>query len=350
MKMQRLIKYPFGEKPNSKSIRCSPPDDISVKPGSIVKNYVDNEKSIAGEIRNLKENERKFSKDHTVLANLEIDSPEIQRIMGEFKEGIENNENRVERLREIIGSNIEIAMNALYDKRMELWKKEAQREFIVPFFGKEGRVPYPFNTIFPTSCISEHTIAFLDVDYLKKINDQKGHIYADMVLRQIYKTINLVAKEYDGMAFRYGGDEVIVWFMCDVEKAEKAIVEMRRRIAEIEVDKYFLDYGTNRTYITLSAGLTKINGTFERTLDIADKLLYRSKDGNEDVAGRDCITINNIKIDNLTEEDMERWTPVKFKEYIDYQNLERKYAVVMKDEKPVLIDKETNEVLDILED
>lgn len=53
------------------------------------------------------------------------------------------------------------------------------------------------------------SIAFLDIDYFKEINDTYGHIFGDKVLKGFVETIKSVLREYDQI-FRYGGDEFIL--------------------------------------------------------------------------------------------------------------------------------------------
>ncbi len=55
------------------------------------------------------------------------------------------------------------------------------------------------------------TIAFLDVDHFKQLNDERGHDQGDKALKAIVETLFEYASERDVVA-RYGGDEfVLVW-------------------------------------------------------------------------------------------------------------------------------------------
>ena len=161
-------------------------------------------------------------------------APLTEALVAEFDEYIHQNfPNQMESERGKLRNTVEMIMNALYDEWLLIWRKDAIYEFIIPFFGKTGKVPYPYSTVFPMEKIDNHIIGFIDIDYLKCINDQKGHIYADMVLRQVFKIINETVMKYNGMAFRYGGDEVVLWFSTDMETAKKAVIELRKKIAEI---------------------------------------------------------------------------------------------------------------------
>jgi len=53
------------------------------------------------------------------------------------------------------------------------------------------------------------TLAFLDVDGLKRVNDDRGHAAGDELLRTLAKTVAAHVRAYD-LLIRYGGDE----FLC----------------------------------------------------------------------------------------------------------------------------------------
>ncbi len=52
------------------------------------------------------------------------------------------------------------------------------------------------------------TVAFVDVDGLKAINDSQGHAAGDRMLRQVVVTLRTLLRAYD-LIVRYGGDEFI---------------------------------------------------------------------------------------------------------------------------------------------
>jgi diguanylate cyclase (GGDEF)-like protein len=72
-------------------------------------------------------------------------------------------------------------------------------------------------------------VAFLDVDHLKRINDERGHAYGDRLLQEVGLALRQGLRSYDVLA-RYGGDE----FVCALVDASLPLAERRfRDIAEI---------------------------------------------------------------------------------------------------------------------
>ena len=53
------------------------------------------------------------------------------------------------------------------------------------------------------------SLAFIDIDNLKKINDKKGHLAGDKVILETAKILKKTSRESD-IIFRYGGDEFII--------------------------------------------------------------------------------------------------------------------------------------------
>lgn len=77
------------------------------------------------------------------------------------------------------------------------------------------------------------TLAYLDVDNFKLINDKDGHQRGDEVLSQIGKLIQRLSRAEDG-CFRLGGDEFcLVLPNCNREQAEEVYLERLR----LEMDK-----------------------------------------------------------------------------------------------------------------
>lgn len=131
------------------------------------------------------------------------------------------------------------------------------------------------------------SIAFVDLDDFKKINDGWGHLVGDQVLRTFATTLLKHLRSSDIVA-RYGGEEFLVVLPGTDERA--ALGVMRRILAEIGSIPMASING-QPLHITFSAGLAT-QGALEQfthvdhLLKAADEALYGAKrNGRNRVAG-----------------------------------------------------------------
>ncbi|WP_396129123.1 GGDEF domain-containing protein [Exiguobacterium mexicanum] len=74
------------------------------------------------------------------------------------------------------------------------------------------------------------SVAMLDIDFFKKINDTHGHQVGDSVLQEFGRRIRQVLRT-DDFAARYGGEEFILLLnRCDVEAAVEIAERIRQQI------------------------------------------------------------------------------------------------------------------------
>ncbi len=75
------------------------------------------------------------------------------------------------------------------------------------------------------------SIVFMDVDHLKRINDQHGHPVGDAVLAGVVRHLDLHLRTQDKV-FRYGGDEFLVALSgADLTTAHEVISRVRLGLA-----------------------------------------------------------------------------------------------------------------------
>jgi diguanylate cyclase (GGDEF)-like protein len=122
------------------------------------------------------------------------------------------------------------------------------------------RFPHPF------------TVAYMDVDNFKEVNDRFGHSTGDAVLRAVGQTIQQTLREVDLIA-RLGGDEFVILMPETDEAAARAVVaRMRQQIATV-VER-------GRWPITFSIGVvtwTSAPRTVDFMLKQADAAMYAVK-------------------------------------------------------------------------
>ncbi len=145
------------------------------------------------------------------------------------------------------------------------------------------------------------TALLLDVDHIKHVNDNHGHLAGDAVLRRIAELLRESVRSVD-YAGRYGGEEFLVLLIdTPPEEAEKTAERIRERIAG---DSFRGCAGTELR-VTVSIGGAGTLGDAdhaERLLATADKALYAAKAAGrnrvmmarrtaEDAAGRSGIHV-----------------------------------------------------------
>jgi len=116
------------------------------------------------------------------------------------------------------------------------------------------------------------SIAILDADDFKNINDSYGHSFGDTVLKELAKAIKANIRDVD-MLFRVGGEEFIIIFPNTNLLASKIAINKVRQAVDTEL------HFRNNCKVTLSIGLAEIckyddkDSIFKKI----DRLLYTSK-------------------------------------------------------------------------
>lgn len=114
-----------------------------------------------------------------------------------------------------------------------------------------------------------------DIDHFKKINDTRGHLVGDEVLRQVGKLLYETVRKVD-VAARYGGEEFAILLEATEEEGARLLAERIRQ----EAEKLSLQSAKGPFSCTLSFGVATFPGDGVTTLDLiahADAALYAAK-------------------------------------------------------------------------
>lgn len=128
------------------------------------------------------------------------------------------------------------------------------------------------------------SVAMVDVDHFKRINDAHGHGVGDVVLAAIAGRLRNAIRGGD-MLVRYGGEEFLVLLpKAGVERASEVGERIRERACEGPIDA-----GNNTMVdITVSVGVAELRTepleTMNELIARADAALYAAK-----AAGRNCV-------------------------------------------------------------
>lgn len=119
------------------------------------------------------------------------------------------------------------------------------------------------------------TLAMLDIDYFKQINDSYGHNTGDMTLKSVSAVIYEHIRSSD-YVFRYGGEEFMILLVeSDISQASIILETLRKKIADLQMAAS----ATESFSITVSIGIAEYDyhPDYKQLVDKADRALYLAK-------------------------------------------------------------------------
>lgn len=115
------------------------------------------------------------------------------------------------------------------------------------------------------------TVALIDIDNFKTINDTLGYLAGDEVIKRVVQTIRQSVPESDDIG-RYGGEEFLIIF------SDKTFNEALAIIEEIRKNTEALAWEVEGMHTTISAGVSpKGEATAEEVFSKVDKLVHEAK-------------------------------------------------------------------------
>ena len=122
------------------------------------------------------------------------------------------------------------------------------------------------------------TLAMLDIDHFKVVNDTYGHAVGDVVISSIATLLRQRLRQSDIIG-RYGGEEfVAVLPECDAEHARRVLEDIRRNFASLDFGRKGERFGcTISIGMVCSADYPDQDGP--ELLVAADEALYKAKRG-----------------------------------------------------------------------
>lgn len=128
-------------------------------------------------------------------------------------------------------------------------------------------------------------LMFLDVDNMKWINDNLGHLQGDKALIDTAKILRMHIREADIIA-RFGGDE----FVAIINDTSESLPEIISQRLEESLQKLNSE-GAQRFKLSFSVGFARYEPTspcsIEELLGQADRDMYRNKKLKNDIAAND---------------------------------------------------------------
>ncbi|HEV3399083.1 MAG TPA: diguanylate cyclase [Actinomycetes bacterium] len=179
-----------------------------------------------------------------------------------------------ERQRGLERTNLEMAATARMDPLTGLGNRLKMAEDLEIFRSRRDRYHERFG------------VALFDIDHFKALNDAAGHLVGDKALRAVATVIRTQLREAD-MAYRYGGEELLVVLPAGVRRVAAAAERIRKAVEDAAIPHP--GRPAPETVVTLSVGVAPGEGDVESFLLAADEALYRAKSQGRNrmvVAGR----------------------------------------------------------------
>jgi diguanylate cyclase (GGDEF)-like protein len=160
-------------------------------------------------------------------------------------------------------------------------KDESERDLLCGVFNRRGIEQKLDAELTRTLRGQKLSIALIDIDHFKTINDYAGHAAGDSALRNVVSAISGRLRPHDLLG-RFGGDEFLLIFPhTSCSDALTVSSRIEQSVRELSIPRAGLP-------ITISIGLTEAASgeTAGPLLARADKALYNAKD-----AGRNCCRV-----------------------------------------------------------
>lgn len=166
--------------------------------------------------------------------------------------------------------------------QLELLGQQALRDHLTGLFNRRYLVEtLPREVRRAQRSGSPLTVAMLDIDFFKTLNDEYGHDAGDKVLSELGPILSQGLRAED-IACRYGGEEfVLVLPECDLAAARARLLQ----ICLAAKGKTLVFHGRTLPKITLAVGLAALSGalpTAESLITAADNAMYLAKSSGRD--------------------------------------------------------------------
>ena len=169
-----------------------------------------------------------------------------------------------------------INRNFIVDNNLESYKYKAEIDQMTGVLSREAGISHLKSEMTRASLQGlELTIAYVDVNDLKVVNDRYGHKEGDKLIKVIVDTIQSNLREFDVIS-RLGGDEfMIIFSRCGVQQANRVWQRITDEFIQVNLE------GVYRFRVSASAGFSQYKPSKHRNpsefLHEADEAMYLVK-------------------------------------------------------------------------
>ena len=168
-----------------------------------------------------------------------------------------------------------VLQNVDYLQSIEIIRQQANTDYLTNLANRR----YFFESVGPkVKAPGYHSLAMMDIDNFKSINDTYGHDAGDAVLKAIAQLLK-DHFEQDFLVARLGGEEFGVFFdQYDFMAAVRNLDQFREELADLAIP-VTKDSGEHETlYCTVSIGVAnEADMSIDNLMILADQRLYKAK-------------------------------------------------------------------------
>jgi diguanylate cyclase (GGDEF)-like protein len=126
----------------------------------------------------------------------------------------------------------------------------------------------------PDNCASSGSVAVLDIDNLKPINDTLGHTVGDKAIRAVARAMRSLVRA-DDMLFRWGGDEFLVLMFKLPQPDASRRIEKLNKILDENCERWIGE----PVKVTVSFGVAGFTSLTDlgQAIEQADKAMYAQR-------------------------------------------------------------------------
>jgi len=167
------------------------------------------------------------------------------------------------------------------------WRSQAQTDPLTGLLNRRG-LELSLHYILDQTKLKERpvTVAMLDIDHFKSVNDKLGHMVGDTLLHTVAEVLENGLRGED-LAVRWGGEEFLVLLIdSDLSRAQIVFERIRNQISSLKIP------GLDRP-LTVSVGLagSKTPKSVDEIYDWIEKADYALRQAK--TSGRDRIESDN---------------------------------------------------------
>lgn len=135
------------------------------------------------------------------------------------------------------------------------------------------------------------SLAMIDIDHFKKINDMHGHMVGDRILQELAKLLKNGVRIIDVVA-RFGGEEFTI--LLPDANMEQAVAIMERLRSSVEEHQFPIDEQGKTISVTISVGISTLSSAEiqdqSALVKTADEALYKAKEMGRNRICRSCAS------------------------------------------------------------